>query len=82
MGAGAQFYRRLRLISVAQLLVATRGRKVDGLARGRDQTCSSISSILRNPMECGFFLVATNCNTLFAELRFQRLSQRITRWQP
>src|SRR5215813_410995 len=30
----------------AQFLVATRGRKVDGLAR-RDQTCCAISSILR-----------------------------------
>jgi hypothetical protein len=31
----------------AQFIAATRGRKVDCLARRRDQTCCSISSILR-----------------------------------
>jgi hypothetical protein len=31
----------------AQFIVATRGRKVDCLARYTDQTCCSISSILR-----------------------------------
>jgi site-specific recombinase XerD len=32
---------------IAQFIVATRGRKVDCLARLCDQTCCSISSILR-----------------------------------
>jgi hypothetical protein len=35
------------IANVAQFIVATRGRKVDCLARCRDQTCCSISSILR-----------------------------------
>jgi hypothetical protein len=37
----------LLLLEIAQFITATRGRKVDCLARYRDQTCCSISSILR-----------------------------------
>jgi len=39
-----------RLVSktaLAQFITATRGRKVDCLARCTDQTCCAISSILR-----------------------------------
>jgi hypothetical protein len=39
--------RRSPIERFAQFIAATRGRKVDCLARGRDQTCCSISSILR-----------------------------------
>src|SRR5215510_8360320 len=41
---------QMRLSRFAPFLVATRGRKVDCLAR-RDQTCCAISSILRRCAE-------------------------------
>jgi hypothetical protein len=45
--AGGSPRRLVSKTALAQCITATRGRKVDGLARCTDQTCCAISSILR-----------------------------------